>query len=116
MQQQRQGGPLINEDTLSEQTFGDVELCREVLQMFLDQTPALMASLGATQGAARADIAHRIKGSALAIGAMPLAEICDHLQSSPDDGAAFANAEQTAAATLQHGRDLMARLAAPKSA
>ncbi len=38
-------GPLIDEAALETQTFGDAELKHEILQMFLQQAPALLPRL-----------------------------------------------------------------------
>lgn len=66
-------------DHLSRQTFGDPELEDELLRLFDEQAEQIVARLAAPFEAGeadrRADVAHAIKGSALAIGAMATADI-----------------------------------------
>jgi len=69
--------PLLNPEQLSLMTGGDVSLAVEVIEIFHQQTEIwvrmLDASLPPTQWA---DAAHSLKGSALSVGAMQLADIC----------------------------------------
>jgi HPt (histidine-containing phosphotransfer) domain-containing protein len=88
----------IDRAALDAQTFGDTSLAREILLMFRDQTPPLLLALAATSGGARAKVAHRIKGSALAIGAGDLAGRAATLESAPDDAEALRGVEEAAAA------------------
>jgi HPt (histidine-containing phosphotransfer) domain-containing protein len=82
---------VINLAELDQQTFGDPDLKQEVLQLFAAQAPTLMAALAAASGTLRAETAHRIRGSALAIGATRLAAAADVLEQRPDapDGLAL---------------------------
>jgi HPt (histidine-containing phosphotransfer) domain-containing protein len=84
----------IDSSELARQTFGDAALAREIVAMFADQTPALLAALLATRGQARADVAHRLKGSALAVGATALARSAAALEIAPDDPAALGTVER----------------------
>ncbi len=62
---------------LSRQCMGDKDLEAEVLLLFRVQSATLMESLaqdGPASPAAKADIAHRLKGSAVAVGAFPVAK------------------------------------------
>lgn len=92
--------PAIDTDKLAEQTFGDPALAGELLDMFAAQIPTLLAAIAATDGAARADIAHRIKGSALAIGATAAADVASQLEQSPDAAVLVAAVEAACAAVL----------------
>jgi HPt (histidine-containing phosphotransfer) domain-containing protein len=85
---------IIDRQELARQTFGDEVLAREILAMFADQAPALLAALLATGGQTRADVAHRLKGSALAIGAAGLARSAEALECAPDDPAALGTVER----------------------
>ncbi len=91
---------IVDEAELKSQTFGDAELLREVVSLFLLETPALLAAMEAASGQARADIAHRLKGSALALGARPLAEAAALIEQSPDDGGAIREVRFLADETL----------------
>ena len=86
---------------LKQQTFDDPDLQREILQIFQQQAPMLLAALSANTGIARSEIAHRIKGSALAIGANTLADAADKLETSPDDPALMRAVELSMDTTLK---------------
>jgi HPt (histidine-containing phosphotransfer) domain-containing protein len=101
-------GPAIDREKLSEQTFGDLEIRREVLGMFRAELPALLQALAATDGKPRSEIAHRLKGSSLAIGATALAEAAARLDAAPGAPGQLDAVEQAAAAV---SRDIEALLA-----
>ena len=65
--------PELDVAHLSRQTFGDPELEDELLRLFDEQAAQILARLAAPfekgDTARRADVAHALKGSALAIGA-----------------------------------------------
>jgi HPt (histidine-containing phosphotransfer) domain-containing protein len=91
---------IVDEAELRNQTFGDEELLREVVGLFVLQTPSLVAALEAAGGAARADVAHRLKGTALALGARALADAAARIEADPDDEAPLAEARRIAAETV----------------
>tara|TARA_X000000950_G_scaffold61093_1_gene74329 strand:+ start:41081 stop:41461 length:381 start_codon:yes stop_codon:yes gene_type:complete len=67
----------IDRTQLSANTAGDAELAREVLEIFKGQVETWGQMLNAADDPARwADAAHTIKGAALGIGALPLADVC----------------------------------------
>jgi HPt (histidine-containing phosphotransfer) domain-containing protein len=90
----------IDRAELAAQTFGDAALAAEILAMFAAQTPPLLQALAATSGPARAEVAHRLKGSSLAIGARDLAEAAAALEAAPDDAARLAALERASAAVM----------------
>ena len=66
----------IDLGVLSEQTWSDADLQRELLRLFLDQRGSFQACL--TGRAARSDVTaalHRLKGSAGSLGAMQVANL-----------------------------------------
>ena len=69
----RPGGlPALDRAHLSRQCFGDESLEAELLAMFRTQAPSLTEGIGEAAGSSpglAADLAHRLKGSALAVGA-----------------------------------------------
>lgn len=66
---------------LARQTFGSAELEREVLRLFVRQGDLLVHQIAAAATpAARADLAHRLKGSARAIGAMRVGLIAEAVE------------------------------------
>ena len=68
---------------LERQTLGDRDLQRELLALFAKQSPPLLArmrALGDGEPAAFADLAHHLKGSALAIGAVGVAALAMDLE------------------------------------
>ncbi len=74
--------PPIDLVHLARQTDGDAALEAELLGMFDRQAPKLVlrAADPAVSRGARADIAHRLRGSALAIGAFGVAEAAQALE------------------------------------
>lgn len=60
--------PAVDFDHLRMQTFGDADLEREVLGLFLGQSAMLLAAV-ADPGADRVGAAHKLLGSARGIGA-----------------------------------------------
>jgi HPt (histidine-containing phosphotransfer) domain-containing protein len=93
--------PLIDAAALRERCFGDPELVAELAAMFAAQAPALLDALDAAEGAARAEIAHRLKGSALALAAGPLAQAAARVEAAPDDPARPAEARRLALLTIE---------------
>jgi HPt (histidine-containing phosphotransfer) domain-containing protein len=101
---------------LAEQTLGDVQLQRELLVLFLEQSPPLLArmrELGPNEGGALNDFVHRLKGSARAIGAVHVAAAAETIERcQPDENrhqplAALAVAlEESIAAIAAHLRAL----------
>jgi HPt (histidine-containing phosphotransfer) domain-containing protein len=83
-------GRPIDFDHLARQTMGDKALELEVLQMFARQARESMKELAGTEGAARAAVAHRLKGSARAVGADAIAAAAGRLEDKPADAAALA--------------------------
>jgi HPt (histidine-containing phosphotransfer) domain-containing protein len=63
----------IDLDHLSAQTGGDRTLERQILLLFMDDSAAQVARLRAAEGDDRRSIAHRLMGSARAIGATEVA-------------------------------------------
>ncbi|WLR94489.1 Hpt domain-containing protein [Shinella zoogloeoides] len=75
---------------LGRQTMGDKALELEVLQMFARQARESMKELAGSQGAARAAVAHRLKGSAQSVGADAVSKAAGALEDDPADAAALA--------------------------
>lgn len=73
---------LIDHAHLDAQTFGDADLARDVLQLFVAQCAALLPAIrDATLGMeARADHAHTLRGSAVGVGACAVAAACEMLE------------------------------------
>jgi HPt (histidine-containing phosphotransfer) domain-containing protein len=71
---------------LARMTLGDVSLEREVLAMFAGQSAGLVGAL-ATLPANAAALAHTLKGSARAIGAVRVAEAAEWLEAAMRDDA-----------------------------
>jgi HPt (histidine-containing phosphotransfer) domain-containing protein len=77
---------------LDRQTGGDEILRDDVLRMFADRAAADMAALRAAIGAVRREIAHRIVGSARAIGADEVARLAAEVEAGGDNLEALAAA------------------------
>jgi HPt (histidine-containing phosphotransfer) domain-containing protein len=71
--------PAIDLVHLARQTDGDAALEAELLALFDRQSANLLAQL-AVDGAGRADIAHKLRGSALAVGAGRVASAAQTLE------------------------------------
>ena len=80
----------IDFDHLACQTMGDKALELEVLQMFARQARESMKELAGAEGVARGALAHRLKGSARAVGADAVAAAAEALEERPADAAALA--------------------------
>lgn len=79
----------IDLEHLRRMTLGDAGLEREVLAMFAGQSASLMDLLAGSPPNA-ADLAHTLKGSAMAIGALRVADAAEWLETTlrnDDDGA-----------------------------
>lgn len=95
--------PLIDRDHLAAQTFGDADLAREVLGLFVEQCRRLVPAIAETGRPAgeRADLAHTLKGAALGVGASRVAAASGAVEArlrAQDDPAAAARELETAAA------------------
>ena len=77
---------------LSRQTAGDAGLQRELLEMFSQRSPELLHRMRALAAEPEPqmrpirDLAHQLKGSALAIGAFRLAAAAERVESAFDPG------------------------------
>lgn len=79
----------VDLEHLARQTMGDKALELEVLQMFARQARESMKEIAAAEGAARAAVAHRLKGSAQSVGATVVARAAAALEDDPADAIAL---------------------------
>jgi HPt (histidine-containing phosphotransfer) domain-containing protein len=77
--------PVLDRGHLRRMTGGSVELERELLQLFDTQCAVLIDRMAECASSARAGLAHTLKGSALGIGAIQVAQAAAALEAS--DGA-----------------------------
>jgi HPt (histidine-containing phosphotransfer) domain-containing protein len=77
--------PVIDLVHLSRQTCGDSALETELLRLFANQAQQIAARIDEDRlpgdGPWRADLAHRLKGSARAVGAFPLSDAAEAYES-----------------------------------
>lgn len=66
--------PIIDRTHLARMTYGDRSLERELLELFDRQAGILLARMRDGEAAAVAALAHTLKGSAVGIGAVGVAE------------------------------------------
>ncbi|MFM9973050.1 MAG: Hpt domain-containing protein [Beijerinckiaceae bacterium] len=92
---------LLDIEQLHEQTFHDADIRHDVLGMFQQQVPLLLAAMQAGTDQQRADLAHRLTGSCLAIGARPLAAAAAVVEQEPANMAALGDVERLLDATLR---------------
>lgn len=69
---------------LAAQTFGDVDLERELLALFVAQARSLLESLDRRDAQGRREAAHLLTGSARAIGATAVAEAAECYEKAVD--------------------------------
>ncbi|HEX5778575.1 MAG TPA: Hpt domain-containing protein [Xanthobacteraceae bacterium] len=90
---------------LERATFGDHALRREVLSLFQRQAATLGVELAqADSDRLRADIAHRLRGAALGVGAMTVAEAAAAFERAPENAAQLAEALGRLAASIAEAR------------
>jgi HPt (histidine-containing phosphotransfer) domain-containing protein len=90
---------LLDREHLDRQTFGDPDLRAEIVAMFRDQAAEIVRAIEAATGSAAViDLAHRLKGSARALGAFRLAEAAQRVEAG--DSAAIATLAPVLAETL----------------
>jgi HPt (histidine-containing phosphotransfer) domain-containing protein len=77
MSQSSEELPILDRDHLMQMTGDDSELASEIIEIFRHQAEIWSRLLDPRQPASRwADAAHTIKGAALSLGAMRLADRC----------------------------------------
>ena len=85
----------IDRSFLAAQTFGDRELEADILALFLEQAgelrPAILNTDGGTSAGVRLAALHKLKGSARAIGAGPLAAASEQMEGLLASAPATAN-------------------------
>lgn len=110
------GAAILDLVHLSRQTFGDHALETELLSLFDRQAERFSARLlepGAGQAAARADLAHTLKGSALAVGAFALGEAAEAYETALRRGTEDAGLRDALIAEIGTVRAAIALLFAP---
>lgn len=98
----------VDLDRLAEQTGGDRRLERDVLLLFIDDAPTQIERLQAAGPDDRRAIAHRLLGSARAIGADDVARLAARFETGDGDIPALAAAVEVARTFI------LAHLAAPE--
>lgn len=106
--QDEAGSPAIDLAHLGRQTLDDPAIQREVLGMFALQLEAAREGMALVGGADRRDLAHRLKGTALGVGAFRLAGAAARIERDPADDALLAEwrvlADETCAFIAAIGR------------
>jgi HPt (histidine-containing phosphotransfer) domain-containing protein len=72
---------------LSAQTQNDRDVESEVLSMFIEQAHLAVKQMQTADTSERLFLAHALKGSALSVGANPIADCIAALEKAPDDPA-----------------------------
>jgi HPt (histidine-containing phosphotransfer) domain-containing protein len=82
--------PTIDLAVLERATFGDPALAREVLSLFSERAEKLLAQIaGAADVRTRREAAHGLKGAALGVGAIAVAEAAADVETAAGDPHAF---------------------------
>lgn len=89
---------VIDREHLARMTFGDLSLERELLELFDRQAAVLLERMRTTDGAAVAALAHTLKGSALGIGALGVAQTAVAVEQAREPVAMRAALERLAVA------------------
>lgn len=85
--------PAIDLAMLERATVGDTALAREVLTLFSERAEQLVAELaGAADARTRREAAHGLKGAALGVGAIAVAEAASEVEATADEPHLFASA------------------------
>ncbi len=79
---------------LGRQVMGDAALEEEVLSLFCRQHAAFKLVFASVDDEVRRDMAHRLKGSARAIGAFALAAAAEIIETAPRDDQALETLEK----------------------
>lgn len=101
-------GQAIDIEHLSRMTLGERSLEREVLALFDRQAEILLPRIRRGNPAVAAASAHTLKGSAVGIGAFPVARAAEAVEQASN--AAIAAAIETLAAVLVETKAEIARL------
>ncbi|HEV7309153.1 Hpt domain-containing protein [Ensifer sp.] len=83
---------------LAVQTMGDKALEIEVLQLFARQARQVLKEIVESEDIVRAQAAHRLKGAALAVGAVDVASVAGDIEQRPSDAS---HLEKLSAAVLE---------------
>jgi HPt (histidine-containing phosphotransfer) domain-containing protein len=96
----RDEAPPLDLEHLSRQCLGDRDLMTELMTLFQAQARALAAQLAGERlaPAAKADVAHRLRGSSLAVGAFAVARAAAAVEACGRDGAGVVEMSQAVAA------------------
>lgn len=104
-----QSAKLLDLVHLSCQTFGDADLERDVLRLFLDQAESTGRALRATSSAVeRGRLYHLVKGSARGVGAFQLAALAQAGENQPHDDANLAGTLSAIEAVSNRVSELLA--------
>jgi HPt (histidine-containing phosphotransfer) domain-containing protein len=110
----RAAAPTIDLVHLSRQTLGDSSLEQELLGLFARQAQTIADRLAAPeladQAKWRADLAHTLKGSALAIGAVAVAKAASDYEDAARAGAPLDGPARALAAALADAGAAVAEL------
>lgn len=108
------GAPALDLVHLARQSLGDQQLERELLALFDHHSARVLAQIAQLSGSewrSRALLAHKLKGSALAIGAASVASAAAAVERLSDAQApAAAQALEALVAAVDEARQAIARL------
>lgn len=102
------GGEAIDLDHLSRMTLGERSLEREVLALFVRQAEILIVKMDVANPGVAAAAAHTLKGSAVGIGAWPVARAAEAVEQAV--GAELAAAIGALSGAIEEARSVIASL------
>jgi HPt (histidine-containing phosphotransfer) domain-containing protein len=95
--------PAIDREHLDQQTFGNHELQREVLRLFLKQLAEQVALIAGTDDlGVRREAAHTLAGAALGVGAFSVAAIASEIERAQGPVVGRLKALDAAAEAVRH--------------
>jgi HPt (histidine-containing phosphotransfer) domain-containing protein len=102
------GDDAIDLNHLSRMTLGERSLEREVLALFVRQADILLAKMNLANPAIAAAAAHTLKGSAVGIGAWPVARAAEAVEQAVD--AELPDAIGSLSVAIEQAREAIAGL------
>ena len=95
--------PAIDREHLDQQTFGNHELQREVMRLFLKQLAEQIALIAGTDDlGVRREAAHTLAGAALGVGAFSVAAIASEIERAKGPVVGRLKALEAAAEAARH--------------
>ncbi|MBW0002819.1 MAG: Hpt domain-containing protein [Hyphomicrobiales bacterium] len=111
-------GLVLDTSHLDAQVGDDTKLREELLRLYAESLEALATALRGEPSRARKEAAHKLKGASLAVGAFPLALLCEQVENEacagPARGAGRPSGRPSQRSCDPLGRDLAGTIEATR--